>query len=190
MKALGICGSPRVHGNTETILNIVLNELKALDVEVEMVNVCRMNISPCTSCRTCVKTGKCSIVDDMTRIVVPKLLSANILVVATPVYFNNVSACTKAFIDRTWCLRGQLRNKVGGGVVVGRGYGLELALAAIHSFMLKHEMVICHRGVSCMAYEIGEALADRRAIKDAKRLAKRLYELATIISNGTTLECH
>ena len=162
------------------MLGVVLDELERLGVETETVNVCRMNVRPCTSCRTCVMTGRCSINDDMTRVIASKLLSVDIVVVATPVYFNNVSACTKAFIDRTWCLRGKLRNKVGGGVVVGRGYGLELALAAIHSFMLK-QMVICHRGVSCRAYEPGEALADKRAVEDAKRLAKRLYELASII---------
>jgi len=186
MKALGICGSPRTRGNTEIMLGFVLGELKSLGAETETINVCRMNIRPCTSCRTCVTTGKCCVDDDMTRVVVPKLLSADIVVVASPVYFNNVSACTKAFIDRTWCLRGKLRNKVGGGVVVGRGYGLELALAAIHSFMLKHEMIVCHRGVSCRAYELGEALSDKRAIKDAKRLASRLYELAAIIRSENT----
>jgi len=183
MKALGIYGSPRTHGNTETMLSIVLDELKRLDIETEMINVCKINIEPCTSCRNCVKTGKCSIDDDMTHVVMPKLILTDILIVATPVYFNNVSACTKKFIDRTWCLRGKLRNKIGGGIVVGRGYGLELALVAIHSFMLKHEMVIGHRGVSCRAYELGEALNDKRAIKDAKRLAKRLYELARIMKN-------
>ena len=184
MKALGVCGSPRIRGNTETILSIVLKELEILGVGVEMVNVCRMDVKPCTSCRTCVKTGKCSIDDDMARVIVPKLLSTDILVLATPVYFNNVSACMKAFIDRTWSLRGRLRNKVGGGMVVGRGYGLELALVAIHSFMLKHEMIICHRGVSCRAYNIGEALADKRAVEDARKLAKRLYEVALIIETN------
>ncbi len=150
-----------------------------------MVNVCKAEIKPCTSCRTCVKTGVCCLSDDMTQIIITKLLSANIVVVASLVYFNNVSACTKAFIDRTWCLRGKLRNKVGGAVVVGRGYGLELAIAAIHSFMLKHEMVVCHRGVSCRAYEVGEALADRRAVEDAKRLARRLYELASMVRRNS-----
>ena len=166
------------------MLNVVLDELSTLGVYTEAVNVCKINIKPCTSCRTCVETGKCSINDDMTHVVIPKLISTDILIVATPVYFNNVSACTKAFIDRTWCLRGKLRNKIGGGVVVGRGYGLELALDAIHSFMLKHEMIICHRGVSCRAYKIGEALTDKQAIRDAKRLAKRLYELAIMIKDS------
>ncbi len=181
MRALGVCGSPRAGGNTELILGVVMGELRALGAEVEVVNVCRMDVRPCTSCRTCVETGRCSIDDDMARVITPKLLSADILVVASPVYFNNVSACTKAFIDRTWCLRGRLRDKVGGGVVVGRGYGLELALAAIHSFMLKHEMVLCHRGVSCRAYEAGEALSDARAVSDARRLARRLYEVASAL---------
>ena len=61
VKALGICDSPRVHGNTETMLNIILDELSTLSVYTEAVNVCRINLKPCTSCRTCVKTGKCRI---------------------------------------------------------------------------------------------------------------------------------
>jgi len=63
-------------------------------------------------------------------------------VLGSPVYFNNVSSILKAFIDRTWCLRGKLRNKIGAAIVVGRGYGMDSAITAINAFFLKHEIIV------------------------------------------------
>jgi len=188
LKALGICGSPRRGGNTDLLLDVALRRLKELGVVTEKLALRDFDIRPCTSCRYCVDAGCCCIDDDMTGIVIPKLLAADIIVVASPVYFNNVSAYVKTFMDRTWCIRGRLKDKVGGGIVVGRGYGLESALTAIHAFMLKHEMVLGHRGVSGIAYELGEVLKDSRAVRDAEKLAVRLYELtrALKLSSGKT----
>ncbi|MCD6488375.1 MAG: flavodoxin family protein [Desulfurococcales archaeon] len=179
-KVLGICGSPRIGGNTEILLGRCLEELERLGAKIEFLRLSSLRISPCTSCRKCLELGECCIHDDMCSIVVPKLLEADIIVVASPVYFNNVSSYVKVFIDRTWCIRGRLKNKVGGGIVVGRGYGLELALTTIHAFMLKHSMILGHRGVSAQGFEKGEVLRDKRALKDTIELANRLYELASM----------
>ncbi|RLE81176.1 MAG: flavodoxin family protein [Thermoprotei archaeon] len=181
MKALGICGSPRRGGNTEYLLRLALKELEQWGVETKEVFLAEYDIKPCTSCRYCVDHGQCCIDDDMSNTIVPWLLSSQIVIVASPVYFNNVSSYVKVFIDRTWCLRGRLKDKVGGGIVVGRGYGLESALTAIHSFMLKHEMILCHRGVPATAFEKGEIVHNKKAVNDVKKLAKRLYEVANIV---------
>lgn len=113
----------------------------------------------------------------MTVTLVPRLIDSDVIILASPVYFNNVSAQAKAFIDRTWCVRGKLKDKIGGGIVVGREYGLESALTAIHAFMIKHEMILGHRGVAAVAYEKGEVATNQRAVEDAKGLARRLSEL-------------
>ena len=178
MLAVGVCGSPRRGGNTEALLNVVLEHLRDRGLDTQALMLRDLDFKPCMSCRCCVGRGSCVINDDFTRVIAPALLSADVIVVASPVYFNNVSALTKAFIDRTWCLRGKLRFKVGGAVVVGRGYGAELAIAAIHAFMLKHEIIVTHRGVSGEGYEAGEVLRDGRALKDAERLAEVLARVA------------
>ena len=183
LKALGVCGSPRKGGNTETLLDVTLAELERLGVKTEKVLLSEYEIRPCTECRYCVGKGRCCIDDDMSKVLIPKLVSVDIVVIASPVYFNNVSSYVKVFMDRTWCIRGRLRNKVGGGIVVGRGYGLESALTAIHSFMLKHEIIVGHRGVAGIAFEAGEVLNDRRALEDAKKLARRLHEMAELVSS-------
>ncbi|MGB9760588.1 MAG: flavodoxin family protein [Thermoproteota archaeon] len=183
LKVIGICGSPRRKGNTETLLDVTLNEFDKKYFEIEKVLLREYKIEPCTSCRVCTKTHECYIKDDMAKII-QKLLESHIVIIASPVYFNNVSAQVKAFMDRTWCIRGKLKDKIGGGIVVGRGYGLELALVAIHTFMLKHEMILGYRGVSATAYEKDEVLKDKRAVEDAKELAKRLSELCIMMNQN------
>ena len=109
--------------------------------------------------------------------ITPMLLESDAIILGSPVYFNNVSAQVKAFMDRTWCLRGRLRNKIGGVVVVGRRYGIEGAVTAINAFFLKHEMIPANRGVCGFAYEEEEIVLDEEAFEAAKRLGSRIKEL-------------
>ncbi len=119
--------------------------------------------------------GECIVNDDMSRLFYRELLNSKAIVIASPVYFNSIPAQLKAFIDRTWCLRGKLRNKIGGVVVVGRRYGHEQAVNTILSFMPKHEMIIGMRGVCIYAYESGEARGDRDGVMDVVKLARRVF---------------
>ena len=176
-KVIGICGSPRAGGNTETLLDITLNQFDERWFRTNKVLLREYALEPCSSCGYCIENRNCCIQDDMTVTLVPRLIDSDVIILASPVYFNNVSAQAKAFIDRTWCVRGKLKDKIGGGIVVGRGYGLESALTAIHAFMIKHEMILGHRGVAAAAYEKGEVATNQRAVEDAKGLARRLSEL-------------
>ncbi len=119
----------------------------------------------------------------MREAITPMLMGSDALVLGTPVYFNNVSAQLKAFMDRTWPLRGKLRNKIGGAVVVGRRYGLEGAVTAINAFFLKHEMIPANRGVYGIAFKQKEITQDREAIEAASNLGERILELGRIIGH-------
>ena len=177
IKFIAISGSPRINGNTDYLVKVFADHCRKLGVNVEVIRLYDYNIKPCISCRLCLEDGKCRIKDDMCKIY-PKILSCNGILLASPVYFNNVSAQMKAFMDRTWCLRGKLKWKIGGGIVVGRRYGHELALNAIHSFFLKHEIIIAYRGVVAFAYEKGEIINDKHAINCTKYLAEVMFKLA------------
>ena len=69
------------------------------------------------------------------ELISPMLFESDVIVLGSPVYFNNVSAQMKAFMDRTWCIRGRLRNKIGGAIAVGRRYGIESAITAINALL-------------------------------------------------------
>ena len=181
MKVLGICGSPRKGGNTEYLLQLVLESAAAEGAETELICLCDKEISPCRECRVCLDLERCVIEDDM-QAIHAKLLEADAIVLGTPVFFNNISGLLKAFMDRTWCIRGRLRNKIGGVVAVGRRYGIEGAITAINAYLLKHEMIVANRGVSGFAYEKGEIVHDQQAIDDARKLGKRIIELGRLLA--------
>jgi len=172
---IAVSGSPRRGGNTDLLLAEVLAVCGG-----ELVRICDLDVAPCTSCWCCLQQERCVLNDDMTALTA-RLLSARAILLGTPVYFNNVSAQLKAFMDRTWALRGKLSDKIGAAVVVGRGYGSEGALTAINSFFLKHEMIVAQRGVSGEAFDAGTALQDRRAVEDCAKLGGRIAHLLSIL---------
>ena len=99
MKVLGIHGSPRKGGNTELLLKELLRGCKDGGGEVEEVFLRDLKISPCLEIYACKKDGHCPINDDM-KPLYQKLVQADVLAVASPIFFYAVSAHAKAFIDR------------------------------------------------------------------------------------------
>lgn len=172
-----ISGSPRKNSNTDILLKMALEITGG-----EFIKLSDLMVKPCASCWACQKRNNCIIDDDMTKNLTPLLLNSDGIVLGSPVYFNNVSAQLKNFIDRTWCLKKGLKNKIGGAVVVGRRYGAESTITAINSFFLKHEMIIANRGVSGIAFEAEEILKDEESVKAIAVLAKRINDLCYIIN--------
>jgi len=183
IRALIISGSTRVQSNSLLLAQRAASLLVDKGVEVKVVELRKHKIDDCVGCRRCIEIKKCCIRDDMSTKIIPLLLKSHIIIISTPVYFDNVPSLVKRFIDRTWCIRGFLRNKVLGAIVVGRGYGLDTAIVAIYNWGLKHEMIICHRGVRAHAYNYGEVMDDKQALVDLDNMCSRLFEVASMVSN-------
>jgi multimeric flavodoxin WrbA len=103
IKALGILGSPRKEGNTGFLLNEMLKEAKSQGVEVEKITIADYQISPCQECYKCADTGNC-VIDDGMQEIYPKLLEADWVILASPIFFYGVTAQTKTLIDRAQAL--------------------------------------------------------------------------------------
>jgi len=103
MKVLGISASPRLKGNSDLLLREALNGAESAGAQVEYIRLCDLNISPCVECNSCYKTGRCRIEDDY-QMVLAKLIEADRLIFATPIFFMNVCAQAKILIDRCQCL--------------------------------------------------------------------------------------
>ena len=103
MKVLGLFGSPRRGGNTDILLEEALKGAEMEGAEVERLHLTDFNIIPCRECLQCSNDGKCIILDDMQKIY-PKLLEADIIILASPVFFYGVTAWAKALIDRCQAL--------------------------------------------------------------------------------------
>lgn len=181
LRAIIISGSTRHKSNSLLLAKKALQKLEENGITSELIELRKFKILDCTSCRKCIDTRNCCIRDDMSSTIIPLLLKSHIIVISTPVYFDNVTGIVKRFIDRTWCIRGFLRNKVLGAIAVGRGYGLDMAIVSIYNWGLKHEMIIGHRGVRARGYEYGDVLNDHRALSDLDSMCSRLAELAHLI---------
>ena len=104
MFVLGLQGSPRKKGNTRFLLSEFLEEAQRLGAQTEMIDVCQKKIDPCMEYILCEKKGICPIDDDMKHEIYPLLRKADVIVVATPIFFYNTTAQLKALIDRTQTL--------------------------------------------------------------------------------------
>jgi multimeric flavodoxin WrbA len=103
MKVLAFQGSPRKKGNTEVLLQAIERGIQEAGGEMETVRLYGLAIQPCIGCGGCDKTGKCVLEDDMTGLY-EQIIAAKRIIIASPVYFYNVTAQAKAFIDRTQAL--------------------------------------------------------------------------------------
>jgi multimeric flavodoxin WrbA len=103
MKVLGIFGSPRRQGNSELLLKAFLTGAAAAGALVEEVFLRELKVSPCMEIYHCFKDGTCPIKDDM-RGLYEQLLEADVVALASPVFFYGLSAQAKAMIDRTQAL--------------------------------------------------------------------------------------
>ena len=96
MHIIGILGSPKGKNSlTLKLLESALNGAEDAGAEVEFIDVARKNIRTCKSCGICYATGKCSQKDDF-QAVYEKVVEADGIIFASPVYFNNVSSQLKA----------------------------------------------------------------------------------------------
>jgi arsenate reductase len=113
MLALGLQGSPNYQGSTAYLLKQFMAELAARGVGTHTIDVAKKNIQPCKGCGYCEKKGVCVIQDDdMANEIYQLLREADIIVVASPVFFYSVPSQLKALIDRTqafWSRKYRLR---------------------------------------------------------------------------------
>ena len=96
---LGIVGSPRKNGNTYILVSKILEGAKEQGATVEIIFLGELSIRQCDGCYACWHGSECSKRDDMNKIY-QKINQADALVLGTPVYWYNVSALMKGFIDR------------------------------------------------------------------------------------------
>ena len=103
VKVLGLFGSPRHGGNTDLLLEDMLKGAEGEGAQIERIIISELKFSPCIECHRCDETGECVLDDDMEK-VYPKLLEADWIILASPIFFYGVTAWTKALIDRVQSL--------------------------------------------------------------------------------------
>lgn len=99
MKILGILGSPHDKGNTALLLDAVLDGAAKAGAEIEKIGVAGLELNFCIACGKCYATGKC-FRDDGATMLQAKMMAADGIVLASPNYFQSITAQLKVIFDR------------------------------------------------------------------------------------------
>lgn len=103
MQILGISGSPRIGGNTDILLDKVLQGAKTKGAQTEKVILNTLKFSPCQECENIRDDGTCIVEDEMQPLY-KKIEEADVIILASPIFFGSLSAQTKMMIDRFQCI--------------------------------------------------------------------------------------
>jgi len=106
MKICVFLGSPRKKGNTAYLLNLVMEKMENTEHQTEIIYLQDKKISGCRenfACQKVINKPGCSIKDDMQELYL-KILEADCILIATPVFCWSFSAQIKLFLDRLYCL--------------------------------------------------------------------------------------
>ncbi|WP_027717736.1 flavodoxin family protein [Desulfovirgula thermocuniculi] len=165
-------GSPRPKGNTYHALEAVLGALAQEGISGEIVQLGGRRLAGCAACFKCFKSKdkRCQQGGDEMNEFIARAVAADGIIIGSPVYFSNVTAEVKAFIDRCGMVArandDMLKGKVGAAVVVARRAGATFAYSAINFFFGISQMVI----PSSNYWNLGLALAPGDILKDEEAL--------------------
>ncbi len=110
-KILILSGSPRKGGNSDILCDEFMRGAKEAGNDVEKIFLRDKKINYCVACYYCRDNGgKCAINDDMAEII-EKMISSDVIVMASPVYFYSIDAQLKTVIDRTVAKWTKIKNK-------------------------------------------------------------------------------
>ena len=181
MYILGISGSPRIGGNTDLILKEALTAAKSSGAGIKLIRLSDYNLAPCNACMACFANGKCAINDDWKKLY-DEITEADGIILASPSYFQGVTAQTKIFIDRIGFLalarrRVDFENKVGGAIAVARRSGVSSTCNQIVTFLTAIGVGIPSGGrVYAIAREKGEVLNAQEGEETARKLGNSIVK--------------
>lgn len=189
MKIIAFLGSPRKDGNTELLLKETIRGIEEQGLSVQVFDLNSMEISPCQNCGGCDETGECIIHDDMDK-VYEAIRTSDRIILASPIFFFNLSAQAKAMIDRCqsfWCEKYLLKKPIPKGrfsrkgllLLVGGGKentGIQCAEACAKAFFrtisVPKHTTLSYLGINSK----GEILRHKAAIEEAYKAGKKLVE--------------
>jgi multimeric flavodoxin WrbA len=185
-------GSPRRGGNSATLADQVAAGARAAGAEVESFFLHEMDINPCDACDACRTDafGGCIIEDDM-QLLYPRLVDADALVIASPVYWFTVSAQTKLFMDRCyalvdedgWSLRGKRI-----GIVMTYGDSDPFNSGAVNAFRTFQDG-FNYVGAEIVGYVYGSA-SDAGEIQRQEKVMTKAFELGQELAAGEQHTSH
>jgi multimeric flavodoxin WrbA len=188
---IGLSGSATPQSSTDILVQEALRGAQGGRFKTRFYRLNEMRVLPCQACGKSPEPEYCFFHDDA-YILFDKIASGRAVILGSPVYFDSVSAQTKAFIDRSNCLRPAdfsnlekqqfkeplFKGKAGGIVLVAGDYGkFDSALRVMRAFFIwagieiKFELKYITN-----SFRYGEAANDKEILQEAFDCGRRLLE--------------
>jgi len=180
LKILAIVGSPRLDGNTNFLVDQALDEAKKLGAETEKIVISQHKVNPCLGHDDCPSFASCTQKDDAGWII-DKFYQADGVILGSPVYYYNVTAQMKAFMDRNFSPYNKSRRasaRALGLIVIAESEGIEDTLHTLHQFIDSVSHVDKGRRfvVSGYAGRTGDAPKNAKLVEEARMLGRKMVE--------------
>ncbi|MDR2944136.1 MAG: flavodoxin family protein [Methanosarcinales archaeon] len=178
MKIIGITASPREKGNTATLIQKSLDAAAAKGAETEYINLSKLTIHPCKGCNYCKAHDTCVQKDDFAS-VAEKIVSADGILMGSPVYFFDITAQAKIFIDRLYaCVDSAFKSRVPPGKKIGFIYSQNTPdRNAFGAHLDKYNQVAGMLGIAAVGkfVSVGDVSANPAEIDGAVEIAEKLF---------------
>jgi multimeric flavodoxin WrbA len=183
MKVMAIVGSPRTNGNTNFLVDQALEEIAAHGLETEKIVLSEHKVNPCQGHQNCSSFPACKQEDDAPWIL-DRFSRAEGIILGSPVYYYNMTAQMKAFIDRNYFLYRHgipLSARCAGLIVVAGGAGMDQTVRALRRFVklsadLPDDKIVTLIGLASRPGDIKDNLP---AVEEARTLGRRMAEILT-----------
>ena len=193
MKVIAINGSPKNNGNTAQALQVLLSEVQKKGIETELVTIGNKMIHGCIGCGKCREAQNSTCItfpNDPVNELLPKLVSADAIVLGSPTYFAGVNGTMKSFLDRAFYVshvNGKLfRLKYGTAVVVLRRGGGTAAFDELNKYFQISEMTIASGCYWSAIHGLvpGELLQDLEGLRVLRVQGRNLAYLLQLAEHG------
>ena len=174
-----VVGSPRAVGNTSYLVDVAINEFGRRGARCEKLMLADCRILPCEGCDDCAERPVCPLEDDV-ALLLQKVYEADLVLFASPSYYEDVTGQMKVFIDRNchnynhgvW-----LKARAAGLVVVAESTGVGRVVETLRRYVAFSSDGRLKPLVACgLAGRIGDAAQNARLIADVRRLATGMME--------------
>jgi len=180
LKIFALVGSPRLGGNTDFLVDQALEEAANLGAQTEKIMLSQFRVAPCLGHDQCGSFDSCVQKDD-TSWILEKFCKADGVILATPVYYYNVTAQMKSFMDRNYFLymhNRKSRARAVGIIVVAQSEGIKDTVHTLkryinESFRVPEDRIFELHGY---AYELGEAKNNPQLLKRAQEFGRKIVE--------------
>jgi len=182
MKVIAFNTSVRKDGNTSILIYEVFKELEKCGIATELVQLGKEKICGCLACGQCAitKNKQCVITDDPLNLYLSKMLTADGIIIGSPIYFADCTAGAKALIERTGMVsranHDLLKRKIGAAVISVRRGGAIHAFDSLNHFFTINQMIIVgstYWNVG-IGREIGEVTQDQEGLDTMSILGKNM----------------